>query len=46
MPQPHDIHEDWIEFFNRDSTPPQQERYYAYMLRRSKEEGMKDSDKM
>ena len=33
----HDIHEDWIEFFHKDSVPPR-EHYHEYILRRLKEE--------
>ena len=33
----HDIHEDWIEFFNKDSARLQ-ERYHEYILRRLREE--------
>lgn len=37
MQQPHDIHEDWIEFFNKDSAQPNQERYHEYILRKLRE---------
>ncbi len=46
MHQPYDIHEDWIEFFNKDSTPTvKQERYHEYILRRLKEEREDATDK-
>ena len=38
MQQPYDIHEDWIEFFNKDSAQPKQEHYHEYILRKMKEE--------
>ena len=37
MQMHHDIHEDWIEFFFKDSVPPR-ELYHEYILRRLKEE--------
>jgi len=44
LQQPYDIHEDWIEFFDRNSIHlKRQERYHEYILRKTKEYSQREA---